>query len=180
MFYYIHGYLSSPDGTKAILFKEKLNCSPIKYRDVEPENLVISDCLKQIELKIKDVENVTLIGSSLGGFLAAKTAFYNSNVKKMILLNPAIIPPNYDISKITDMPQSIAKDMQDENLLTNNLSTDVLVIIGTNDQVVSNKWGVDYAKSQEATVKFVHDDHQLSKTLNKLPEIISKFINQKN
>lgn len=174
--YYIHGYLSSPDGTKAMLFKEKLNCKPIKYRDVEPEKLVISDCLKQIDSNIKDDEEVVLIGSSLGGFLAAKSALKNLNVRKLILLNPAIIPSDFDIFKINDMPHSISKDMQDDKLFSNNLSADILVVIGTNDQIVSNKWGINYAKSQEATVKFVHDDHQLSKSLNKLPKIISEFL----
>jgi len=94
MLYYIHGYLSSPNSTKGTLLKKTLNAHPIKYRDCQPEELLISDCLNQISNVIKNDHEVTLIGSSLGGLLAVKTAQKNQNVKKLILLNPAIIPPD--------------------------------------------------------------------------------------
>ena len=74
MLYYIHGYQSSPDGNKGTLFREKLNAKAIKYRDCEPEDLIISDCLKRISEEISNDKDVVLIGSSLGGFLAALTA----------------------------------------------------------------------------------------------------------
>ena len=86
MIYYIHGYLSEPNSTKGTLFKEKLNAKAIKYRDCEPEDLVVSDCVKRIEEEIKNDDFAILIGSSLGGLLAAKTALDNSNVKHIILL----------------------------------------------------------------------------------------------
>ncbi|MGF3554827.1 MAG: YqiA/YcfP family alpha/beta fold hydrolase, partial [Thermoplasmatota archaeon] len=107
MLYYIHGYLSSPESTKGILFKEKLKAIPIKYHDCEPEEIKISDCLKNIKKEIEKDKKVVLIGSSFGGFLAAKTALENKNVKQIILLNPAIIPLSFDISKIKNMPKNI-------------------------------------------------------------------------
>jgi len=116
MLYYIHGYLSDPYSTKGKLFKEKLNAKPIKYRDCRPEDLIISDCVKRIENEIKEDQNAVLIGSSLGGFLAAKTALNNRNVKHIILFNPAIIPSYVDISKIQGMPQMILRDIQDITL----------------------------------------------------------------
>lgn len=72
--YFIHGYESSPGGIKGSLLREKLGASPIKYRDCRPEEIIISDCLKNIYDIICDYDNVVLIGSSLGGFLAAKVA----------------------------------------------------------------------------------------------------------
>jgi len=72
--YYIHGYMSSPDSNKGTLFKEKLGAKAIKYRDCEPEDIIISDCLKRIGIEIEKDDDVVLIGSSLGGLLAAKTA----------------------------------------------------------------------------------------------------------
>jgi predicted esterase YcpF (UPF0227 family) len=59
--YYVHGYLSSPDGTKAQLFKKELNAIPIKYRDVPADQLVIDDCLMEISKIIHD-ETPCLIG----------------------------------------------------------------------------------------------------------------------
>ena len=77
MLYYIHGYQSEPNSTKGILFKEKLNAIPIKYRDCKPEQLKISDAIKKIKKQIQNDNNAIIIGSSLGGLLAAKTALEN-------------------------------------------------------------------------------------------------------
>ena len=81
MLYYIHGFQSSPDSNKGRIFREKLNAMAIKYRDCNPEDIVISDCLKRISDVIKNDRDVVLIGSSLGGFLASSTAINHPNVK---------------------------------------------------------------------------------------------------
>ena len=175
MIYYIHGYMSSPDSTKGTLFKKILNAKPIKYRDCPPEKLVISDCLKRISEEIQNDENITLIGSSLGGFLAAKTAITNP-VKKLILLNPAIIPPDYDISQIKDMPQEILRDMQDEKLFKQKINSEIHIFIGTKDTVVSNRWPIEFAKSQEAKIQFLHDDHSFTGYINQLSDFIKNII----
>ena len=180
MLYYIHGYLSEPNSTKGILFKDKLNAKPIKYRDCKPENLIISDCLERIKKEIKNDENVVLIGSSLGGFLAAKTAQHNSNVKKIILLNPAIIPPSYDITKIQDIPQSILRDMQDKSLFDEKIKSKIFIIRGSEDDLVPDFWILEFAKAQEATIMLLNDDHSLTKNIQKLPDIIRNIIDQKH
>ena len=92
MIYYIHGYQSSPSSEKGKLFKEKLGAIPIKYRDCKPEDLVIKECIGRIKSIISKDKKVILIGSSLGGYLAAKVAF-DIKIDKLILLNPAIVPP---------------------------------------------------------------------------------------
>ena len=124
MLYYIHGYMSDPNSTKGTLFKEKLNAKAIKYRDCKPEDLIIADCLERIKKEIENDADTVLIGSSLGGLLAAKIAFKNPNVKQIILLNPAIIPPSVDITKIQGMPQRILTDMQDVRLFENKIDSD--------------------------------------------------------
>jgi len=176
MLYYIHGYMSSPNSTKGTLFKQKLSAKPIKYRDCEPEDLVISDCLSEIKKEIENDEDAVLIGSSLGGFLAAKTALENENVKQIILLNPAIIPLSVDITKIDGMPQSILSDIQDESLFKSKISSDIYILIGLQDDVVPIKWPLEFAMSQNSTIKFFEDDHSFTKNLQKLPQIINKII----
>ncbi len=175
--FYIHGYQSSPDGDKAKLFKNELTAIPIKYRDVEPEKLVISDCLKCIYNEIKNYEKVILIGSSLGGFLAAKTALENKNVKKLILLNPAIITPKTNLDNHKDVPKRILKDMVEKRLFKEKIDSEIIIIRGTNDDVVPDNWVIDFAKFQEATVIFLKDDHRLSNNLKRLPKIILKHTN---
>ncbi|UCF49693.1 MAG: hypothetical protein JSU91_08080 [Thermoplasmatales archaeon] len=176
MLYYIHGYLSEPNSTKGTLFKEKLNAKAIKYRDCEPEELVISYCLDRIKNEIKNDENAILIGSSLGGFLAAKTALENKNVQQIILLNPAIIPPSVDITKVQGMPQRILSDMQDIKLFEEKISSGIFILIGLNDDLVPIKWPLEFALSQDTTIKFFDDDHSFTQNMDKLPQIISKIL----
>lgn len=178
MLYYIHGYLSEPNSTKGTLFKEKLNAKAIIYRDCEPEDLVVSDCVKRIEEEIKNDENAILIGSSLGGLLAAKTALDNSNIKHIILLNPAIIPINFDITKIKDMPQRILRDMRDPRFFNEKIKSKISILAGTMDDVVPSDWVLEFAKSQEIDVKFYEDDHSFSYNLDQLPDIITNILDK--
>jgi len=180
MLYYIHGYLSSPESTKGLLLKDKLNVKPIKYRDCKPENLDIGECLNCLYDEIKNDSKVVLIGSSMGGFLAAKTALMHTNVKKLILLNPAIIPPKVDINTIQGMPKRILIDMKDNLLFECKLEAEIFILLGTDDDVIPYYWSIEFAKAQEANVKFYHDDHRFSKITNNLPDIIANIIDQKN
>jgi pimeloyl-ACP methyl ester carboxylesterase len=176
MFYYIHGYESSPDSNKGVIFKEKLGAVAIKYRDCEPENLVISDCLKRISDIIKNDKNVVLIGSSLGGFLAVETALVHPNVKKLILLNPAIVPPSTNLDNHKDMPRKILEEMRDKRLFKNRLKAEIIIFRGTEDDLVPDDWITKFAKVQEAIVIFLHDDHRFSRNLTKLLIIISDLL----
>lgn len=172
--------MSEPNSTKGTLLKEKLNAIPIKYRDCEPEDLIIPDCLNRIKEEIKDDDDAVLIGSSLGGFLVAKTALNCSNVKQIILFNPAIIPPTVDINAIQDMPQKILQDMQDNSLFKQKINADIYILAGTNDDVVPTEWVLEFAKAQQATIKFLHDDHSLTNNIDQLPIIIMGIIGKKH
>ena len=180
MLYYIHGYESNPDGTKGIIFKEKLNAKAIKYRDCKPEEIVISNCLRRIAEEIKHDKDAVLIGSSLGGFLAIKTALENSNVKKIILLNPAVIPPSIDISSIKDMPMSILTDMKDNRLFNEKLSVEIFIFAGTEDEIVPPNWVLEFARAQEATVRFLHDDHRFTSNIDRFPGLITELLYKKH
>jgi len=172
--------MSEPNSTKGTLFQNKLNAKAIKYRDCEPEDLVISDCLDRIEKEIRNDSGAVLIGSSLGGLLAAKTALNNSNVKQLILLNPATIPPSVDITKIKDMPHRILFDMKYKRLFEEKIVSKIFILVGTNDEVVPNSWPLEFAKSQEATVLFLHDDHSFTNKIDELPIIIKGILGEKH
>jgi len=176
MLYYIHGYLSNPNSTKGKLFKKKLEAIPIKYRDCKPEEIEISDCLKQIKKVIEKDKEIILIGSSFGGFLAAKSALENKNVKQIILLNPAIIPPYVDILKIKEMPKKLLRDMQDKNLFKKKINTIINIIVGIKDELIPSDWPIEFALTQDATIKFLYDDHSFTNNINQLPEIIGKIL----
>lgn len=174
--YYIHGYQSSPEGNKGSLFKEKLNAEAIKYRDCKPENLVISECLTRISDVIKNKSNVVLIGSSLGGFFAASTAINHANITRLILLNPAIIPPSTNLDDFIGVPRRILEDMQDWKLFENRLNVDIIILRSTEDELIPDSWVCEFAKAQEAMMIFLEDDHRFSRNLSKLPPIISNLL----
>ena len=178
--YYIHGYQSNPDSTKGLILKKELNVTPIKYRDCAPEELIISEAIERIKEQIKNDENVVLIGSSLGGLLAAKTALYVENIKQLILLNPAIIPASQDISKIDGMPRRVLLDMKDEELFKTKIKPKISILLGTMDDTVPNWWVVEFAKAQQATIRFLHDDHSFTQNMQKLPSIIRNFLDEKH
>ena len=174
--YYIHGYLSDPCSEKGKILKEQLGVIPLRYRDGRPEDIVIQNCLNNIYKALKDDNDITLIGSSLGGFLAAKTALKKENITQLILLNPAIIPPDFNISQIRDMPQRILSDMIDSELFNKRIKSNIFILRGTKDDVVPSKWVYSFAEAQEATVRFLHDDHRFSKNIEKLPVIIEEVV----
>jgi predicted esterase YcpF (UPF0227 family) len=178
MLYYIHGYQSSPDGDKAELLKKALQVKPIRYRDKAPEELVISECLNRISHAIAKDDEVILIGSSLGGFLAARTALDHPTVKKLILLNPAIIPLEIDLTTVKGMPLRILQDMKETRLFTEKIPATITILRGTLDDVVPDEWILSFAQAQNATIRLYSDDHRFSKNLQRLPEIITEVLQQ--
>ncbi len=138
--------------------------------------MVISRCIKKIKDEIKKDENPILIGSSLGGFLSAKIALKNPKIKNIILFNPAIIPKDYDIKKIKDMPQRILKDMKEPRFFTKKITAKINIFCGTKDKVVPNSWVINFAHAQEAEIQFLKDDHSLSKNVKKIPEFVEKIL----
>jgi predicted esterase YcpF (UPF0227 family) len=178
MIYYLHGYLSSPTSTKGTLFKETLHAVPITYRTGPPETMVIPECLQRIADAIKDDSNVILIGSSFGGFLAAATAQDRTTVKHLVLLNPAIIPPRTRLAGIQGMPAGLLSQMLCPELFEQKIPAEITILRGTDDAVVPDTWVLAFAKAQEATVRFLHDDHFFSKNLSRLPAVISTILKE--
>jgi len=176
MLYYIHGYQSSPFGEKATLLKKTIQAIPITYRDGLAEDLVISHCLDRIAEAIQEDPRVVLIGSSLGGFLAASTALTHSNVNRLILLNPAIIPLDIDLRTIEGMPLRILQEMREQRLFSEKIPASITILRGTQDDIVPDQWILCFAQAQNATIQLYDDDHRFSKNLQRLPGIISELL----
>ncbi len=90
---YLHGFASGPQSTKARFFVEKLGALgiPVTVPDLAEgdfERLTITRQLKLIEGLLAN-KPVTLIGSSLGGYLAALYAASHPEVERALLLAPA-------------------------------------------------------------------------------------------
>lgn len=175
--YFIHGWLSSPTGEKAQLFKEHLNAEPLSYRDCDPQDINVDECINTLQQTLEGKTDITLIGSSLGGLLSAHLALHNKNITKLILLNPAIIPPDMDLKTLpTGIPLSILQGMQKPALYSENINAAIYIINGNHDEVVPPEWAVRFARKQQATIHFLDDDHRLSKHMPMLCNLIKKHL----
>ena len=90
---YLHGFASSPGSRKARFFAEKLRGLgfAVEVPDLAAgrfDRLTISGQLKLLE-NLSCREPVILVGSSLGGYLAALYAARHPEVDRLILLAPA-------------------------------------------------------------------------------------------
>jgi len=90
---YLHGFASGPTSKKARFFRERFAQLGIGLEipdlaDGNFERLTISGQLRVIERAPRG-EPATLIGSSMGGYLAALFAARHAEVEKLVLMAPA-------------------------------------------------------------------------------------------
>lgn len=90
---YLHGFASGPTSKKAQFFRERFAQLGIGLEipdlaDGHFERLTMSGQLQVIERASRG-EPVTLIGSSMGGYLAALFAARHAEVEKLVLMAPA-------------------------------------------------------------------------------------------
>jgi pimeloyl-ACP methyl ester carboxylesterase len=90
---YLHGFASSPASRKARFFAEQLRSAgaQVEIPDLAAgdfEHLTVSGQLRVIE-RAAGGEPVSLIGSSLGGYLAALYAARHPEARRVVLLAPA-------------------------------------------------------------------------------------------
>jgi pimeloyl-ACP methyl ester carboxylesterase len=90
---YLHGFASSPQSSKAQFFRRRLTERGVSVEipqldEGNFEGLNITGQLRVIDRAVKG-EPVILMGSSLGGYLAALYASEHLNVERLILMAPA-------------------------------------------------------------------------------------------
>ena len=100
--FYLHGFASSPESSKARYFASRLaergigmECPDLNQPDFS--SLTVSRMLGQVETRLGDLPpgEVVLIGSSLGGFVAVEAAVRFGGharhpVTRLVLLAPAV------------------------------------------------------------------------------------------
>lgn len=140
---FIHGQESSSGGTKGLFFRELL--PEIIIPDFEGD--VSARMLKLNEI-LKDKRGIIMIGSSLGGLMAALYMFQNPDrVKKLILLAPALNLPEFT------------------PCLSEKLTLPVYIFHGKEDEVIPPKPIQAIAKKVFINLTFtmLDDDHRLSR-----------------
>lgn len=106
MYIYLHGFASGPGSTKARYIRERFAQIGIELQvpDLNQDDfthLTISRQIAQVvDLFPTDGSPITLIGSSLGGWISTIIAQDYAQVEKLVLLAPAFDFPDHWLPKI--------------------------------------------------------------------------------
>jgi uncharacterized protein len=191
---YLHGFASGPTSKKAQFFRARFAQLGIgldipDLADGQFERLTITGQLGVIE-RACGGEPVTLIGSSMGGYLAALFAARHAEVEKLVLMAPA-----FCLS--TRWPQTLGQATMDEwqrsgvlkvfhygegrtvelgyQLIEDGrryedypeVARPTLIFHGTNDTVVPPDLSVQFARRYpQAQLHLMESDHELLNVLD--------------
>ncbi|WP_377477167.1 MAG: YqiA/YcfP family alpha/beta fold hydrolase [Microcoleus anatoxicus] len=215
---YLHGFASSPDSLKAKYFRDRFSSLAIdlKTPDLNHQdfsNLTLTRQLHQIETaflspqtlgpvaeNIKNVSEVTIIGSSFGGLTAAWLAQRQLSVKQIVLLAPAFdflshwLPrlgqeqlqkwqsekylPVYHYGEQRYLPLNyqFVEDMaqyHEEKLIR---SVPTLIIHGLHDTIIPIQASRNFAANRPwVQLIELEDDHSLGNFLAEMWEAIQNF-----
>jgi pimeloyl-ACP methyl ester carboxylesterase len=201
---YLHGFASSPASKKARFFREKFAALGIEMEipdlaDGDFEHLTITGQLKVMERACRG-EAVSLMGSSMGGYLAAVYAARHAEVEKLVLMAPAF-------SFITRWPQTLGADGLEEwkrtgflpvyhygenrerqlryDLLEDgrfyedypNFQPPALIFHGKNDAVVPAGYSITFSQQHpHTTLRLLDSDHELVDMLDVMWAGVREFL----
>ncbi len=208
---YLHGFASSPQSTKAQYMQQKfadlgLNLPVPDLNLTDFCTVTLSEQLDYLDRTyLNNQQPITVIGSSLGGFLAVQLAAKNPLVQKLILFAPAFgfsqrIADalgaenvskwqqdgsrefyHYGLKRNVNLQFNFFVDAQNyagensEQKLTRSLP--ILIFHGIHDEVVPAALSEEFAKARsQVTLKLLNDDHALGKDLESLWQDTKQFL----
>ena len=203
-FVYLHGFASSPSSRKARFFEERFRELGIGLQipdlaEGDFRNLTLTAQLKVVA-RICGQGGVSLIGSSMGGYLAALYAARHPEVQKLVLLAPAF-------SFASRWPETLGEQAMEQWKRTNTLEVfhyseghevelgyqliedaqqyeaypDVrqpcLIFQGRNDTVVPPIYAEKFAaRHPNADLRLMDSDHDLVNVLDEMWRETEKFL----
>ncbi len=189
---YLHGFASSPLSSKAQFFRRKFaECGVAieipRLDEGKFEALTITGQLGVIDRAVAG-EPAILMGSSLGGYLAALYAARHPEIESLVLLAPAFQFPSrfrerystpifhYGYQREMPLGYQIVEDAtnyEDEPVF----SPPALVIHGTHDSVVPAAISTGYAaKHPNVTLRLIQSEHELTDVLDPLWDRVREFL----
>jgi uncharacterized protein len=204
---YLHGFLSGPDSTKGKFLEKAFNEAGYKlYRpDLNGSDfsgMTISSQLEIIDSLLQSISGqVVLLGSSLGGYLAAFTAGRCKQVVKLVLMAPAFdfvdryfqrLTPvqlldwqktgfirlyQYHYKEYRKLGYQMVTDAQKYKNLPFNIQVPTLIFHGLKDESVPYETSIEYLKHHPGTeLILLHSDHGLYDQLDKMWDYIRIFL----
>ena len=155
-----HGKESGPQGTK-INYLSKVaqdlgwKTHSIDYRNCQDVNERVA--LLQSTIHQSSENNIVLVGSSMGGYVATAVA-NNLATKGLFLMCPAFYLPNYPIQTFTP-------------------STDNITIVhGWNDTIVPFQSSVKFGQKHHVNLHLIDDNHRLIAAADFLQATFRNFL----
>jgi len=203
-FIYLHGFASGPASKKARFFEERFAelGMGLEVPDLTQGNftgLTLSGQLAVVE-RMAAGEPVSLIGSSMGGYLAALFAARHAEVEKLVLLAPAFSflsrwPEtlgeetmenwrrtgklrifNYAMVQDADLGYQLIEDAAQYEAYPE-FAQPALIFHGRNDTVVPAEYSVKFAGAhRNADLHVLESDHELVNVLDDMWMETEKFL----
>jgi pimeloyl-ACP methyl ester carboxylesterase len=209
---YLHGFASGAASSKATYLGRRLREQGIELQTPDlnlPDfsTLTITRMLQQTrELLEASGEPQTLIGSSLGGFVAANAAVANPDrVDRLVLLAPALdfgsnrmkklgnmgleqwkssghLPVfHYGYGRIVPVHYELYEDARGYDAFNADVRVPILIFQGTRDDAVDPKIVEAWASRRpNAELHLLDDDHQLASSLPYIWEKLWRFVTSKS
>jgi len=161
-----HGKESGPWGTKIMALADIARASGWRVESVDYRGLEsVDDRLERLFAVCRTLPVApVLVGSSLGGWLAAAAALRagpsGGSARGLVLMAPA-----FDMPGLPPLPPQPAP-----------ASLPTVVVHGWQDEVVPVANGLRYAQAQRATTYLVDDDHRLIASLPAIGGWLRSFL----
>lgn len=200
---YLHGFASSPQSKKAQFFKQQFANRGIDLEipDLSPdglEHLTVSRQLAILEEAARG-EPVSLMGSSMGGYLAALYASRHPEVETLVMMAPAFGFPDRWLARIgpdtaarwetfgfLEMPdyRTGATSRVGYSLIEDGLrfpefpsfSQPALIFHGTRDDVVDYQSSVEFAaRHPNVRLQLFDAGHELTEVISEMWQPLPRF-----
>jgi uncharacterized protein len=208
-FIYLHGFASGPDSQKACVFKDRFqkarqSLSVPDLQEGDFENLTLSKQVALIQRIIdkNPEDSYALIGSSMGGYVAALTAETRKEITALYLMAPGFnflnrwvrrlnwdldstIPDsiqvyNYRYQKEVTLSTGLFRDAKEWNSLPLKRQLPVRVVHGVHDETVPIQESRDFVRSRSwCQLQEVDSDHGLFSCIDWIIDDCLEFF-QKN
>ncbi|HSL21358.1 MAG TPA: YqiA/YcfP family alpha/beta fold hydrolase [Vicinamibacterales bacterium] len=205
---YLHGFASSPLSSKARLFADRLAAHGVAidipdFNEPSFETLTVTRMIAQAEAIIVRGagDEIALVGSSLGAFVAVHAAARRPAVRRLVLLAPAL---DFASKRLDDLgedaiarwresgrlevfhygygrPMSLGYELYADaaayDAFALQLTQPVLIFQGMRDTVVNPNVARRYARDRtNVTLRLLDDDHQLLASAETIWEEARQFL----
>ena len=203
--FYLHGFASSARSSKALFFAGRFEARGVEvhipdFNEPDFSTLTVTRMIEQVEARMVGKNDVVLIGSSLGAFVAVQLALRRpQQVSRLVLLAPALDCSrermrdfgdldewqrrdrldvfHYAYGRIVPLHFELVRDAGRYDCLEAQLPMPVLVFQGRRDTAVNPESVERWARNRPGVeLHMLDDDHQLHASLEYIWREMVRFV----